>query len=284
MKHGSLFSGYGGLDLAVDEVFGSGTIWHSEIEPGPSKVLAHRFPGTPNLGDITQIDWAAIEAVDIMSGGSPCQDLSSIGLRAGMRSGTRSGLWESMVLGVSVLRPQYVVWENVKGALSAEAYSHVERVEGRVGALRALGRVLGDLASLGYDAAWGVVRASDAGAPHQRERVFVLASDTQNLGQKWSRGPGAATQAEGPAGGETAADRWARAVGRRHPDPLVRSTTKFGWRLNPYFSEWMMGLPEGWVVNTPDVRRTEALKMLGNGVVPQQATLALRTLLEVLPA
>lgn len=73
LRLGSLFSGYGGLDLAVHQVFGDvETVWVSDIEPGPRKVLAHRFPGVPNLGDITAVDWSQVEPVDIIAGGSPC--------------------------------------------------------------------------------------------------------------------------------------------------------------------------------------------------------------------
>lgn len=72
LTHGSLFSGYGGLDMAVEAAFGARTVWHSDVEPGPCKVIAHRFPGVPNLGDITAVDWSEVEPVDIISGGSPC--------------------------------------------------------------------------------------------------------------------------------------------------------------------------------------------------------------------
>ena len=179
--HGSLFSGYGGIDIAVSEAFGARTAWVSDIDPGPCKVLEHRFPGVPNLGDITRIDWADVEPVDILSGGSPCQDLSAAGRRAGMTEGTRSNLWVQMREAIATLRPKLVVWENVMGALSARAASELESVEGRVGdggggpVLRALGRVLGDLAEIGFDAEWATVRASDVGAPHGRARVFLLA-------------------------------------------------------------------------------------------------------------
>lgn len=181
LTHGSLFSGYGGIDIAVAEVFGARTAWVSDIDPGPCRVLEHRFPGVPNLGDITKIDWADVEPVDILSGGSPCQDLSAAGRRAGMTEGTRSNLWVQMREAIETLRPRLVVWENVMGALSARATSELESVEGRVGdgsggpALRALGRVLGDLAEIGFDAEWATVRASDVGAPHGRARVFLLA-------------------------------------------------------------------------------------------------------------
>ena len=167
------------------------TAWVSDIEPGPNKILAERFPDAPNLGDITTIDWDQVEPVDIITGGSPCQDLSLAGARAGMKPGTRSGLWESMTHAIEQLQPRLVVWENVRGALSAEAYSDSNMgffeglVDERAAAqrptkekgqpLRALGRVLGDLANLGYDARWTSVRAADVGAPHQRERVFVVA-------------------------------------------------------------------------------------------------------------
>ena len=183
LKLGSLFSGYGGLDQAVHAAFGDvESRWVSDIEPGPCKVLAHRYPNVPNLGDITRIDWADVEPVDIIAGGSPCQDLSTAGKRAGMRTGTRSGLWESMREAIAIIKPSFVVWENVLGALSAGANSdsELEFDKGPLGggadgcALRALGRVLGDLSSLGYDAQWAVIRASDVGAPHHRARVFML--------------------------------------------------------------------------------------------------------------
>ena len=109
---GSLFSGVGGLDLAVEEFFGARTVWHCEYDKEPSKVLAARWPGVPNLGDITAVDWATVEPVDIMCGGFPCQDLSLSGRRAGMRPGTRSGLWSDFVKAITALRPSVVIIEN----------------------------------------------------------------------------------------------------------------------------------------------------------------------------
>ena len=196
MRVMSLFAGYGGLDLALGMVFPEArTVYVSDIEEGPCRVLAHRFPDATNLGDVTAVDWAALEPVDAIIGGSPCQDLSMAGRRAGMKPGTRSGLWESMAQAIKTMRPDLVVWENVRGALSAPAYSLMESHPRRVGGgadepvLNALGRVLGDLANLGYDAQWATVRASDVGAPHRRERIFVVAypqgdqggSSTENM-------------------------------------------------------------------------------------------------------
>ena len=187
---GSLFTGYGGLDMGVAMALDSDArvAWTSDVEPGPCKLAATRWPDTPNLGDITAINWSDVEPVDIICGGSPCQDLSLAGKRAGMAEGTRSGLWESMAAAIETIRPRLVVWENVSGALSARAYSPVEQEPGMLGnestgpLVRAAGRVVGDLASLGYSCAWRVVRASDEGAPHQRARFFLIGYPD---GQPW---------------------------------------------------------------------------------------------------
>lgn len=181
MRLGSLFSGCGGLDMAANAVFGSSTAWHVEFEDAPSKVLAANWPGVPNHRDVTTVDWSAVGPVDILAGGFPCQDLSLAGRRAGMRPGTRSGLWADFVKAIDALNPSVVVIENVRGLLSGCAESDLEPCPGCVGdgehrpVLRALGRVLGDLADLGFDAEWGGIRAADVGAPHGRYRVFVVA-------------------------------------------------------------------------------------------------------------
>ncbi|AYQ99414.1 DNA methyltransferase [Mycobacterium phage Filuzino] len=188
MKLGSLFSGAGGLDIAVEQFFGARTVWHCELNPAASKVLAHRWPDVPNLGDITAVDWSEVEPVDILAGGFPCQDVSAAGRRAGIAEGTRSGLWALFAEVINQLRPGVVVIENVRGLLSARAYRAMESEEAAVGdgadgpVLRALGAVLGDLADLGYDAQWTTVAASDVGAPHRRERVFIVAHPA---GQPW---------------------------------------------------------------------------------------------------
>jgi DNA (cytosine-5)-methyltransferase 1 len=175
LKIGSLFSGYGGLDIGVSSVLDAETAWVSDVDKGACKILAHRFPDVPNLGDITTIDWSTVEPVDIITGGFPCTDLSKIGGRDGLKPGTRSGLWHHMAHAISILRPAVVVAENVRGLLSGEATSDMEPCPWCLGdasgcAMRALGVVLADLAERGYDAQWTCVRASDAGAPHERER------------------------------------------------------------------------------------------------------------------
>lgn len=220
LRIGSLFSGVGGLDMAVEAFFGAETAWHCEFDVNPSKVLAARWPGVPNLGDITAVDWSTVEPVDIVCGGSPCQDVSAAGPRTGMTEGTRSNLWVQMREAIAYLKPSVVIWENVRGALSAYAFSNVESDPGLLGehgpdrpALRAVGRVVGDLSALGYDAIWTTVPASDVGAPHKRERVFVLAY-TADIGHE--RGWPTRDRGTGPT------DRGGRAQG---PVKLLPTTT-----------------------------------------------------------
>lgn len=163
MKTGSLFSGYGGLDLAVNAFYGSETAWHVEYEAAPSKILAHHWPDVPNHGDVTRIDWTTVEPVDILTGGYPCQPFSAAGRRQGTND--ERHLWPYVRDAIRHLRPRLTVLENVAGH-------------------RSLGfdRVLGDLAEDGLDAQWVSVRASDVGAPHHRERVFILVTppDTES--------------------------------------------------------------------------------------------------------
>lgn len=188
---GSLFSGYGGLDLAVEAVTGARPAWFVEFDEAPSKILAHHWPDVPNYGDVTKVDWRKMPKVDIITGGSPCQDLSAAGKRAGMTEGTRSNLWVNMREAINIIRPRLVVWENVLGALSAKATSDSDLEQGARsmgnpadGHLRALGRVCGDLAEIGYDTRWTTLRVSDLGGCHHRARVFLIAqpnvSNTQS--------------------------------------------------------------------------------------------------------
>lgn len=212
---GSLFSGYGGLDIAVEHVFGAETAWFSEINAPVSRVFAHHWPDAPNLGDITSINWSKVPPVDVLCGGFPCQDVSVVGKMVGLAPGTRSGLWSYMAEAIDGLRPEYVLIENVRGLLSASAVRatpppaipqpvrvatpadatpeggaratplcatvrDLEPDDGSVGnpadrPLRAAGAVLGDLADLGYDTQWFGLPASAVGAAHPRFRVFILA-------------------------------------------------------------------------------------------------------------
>ncbi|NUK07260.1 DNA cytosine methyltransferase [Streptomyces lunaelactis] len=181
--------------MAVNEVFGGSVVWHSEIDESASAILAHHWPEVPNLGDLAAVDFADVEPVEIAVAGFPCTDLSLAGRMAGIAPGTRSGLWLHVARALEVLRPRLVVIENVPGLLSTQAHSDVEPCPWCLGdrggqpALRALGAVLGDLARLGFDATWACVRAEEIGAPHIRQRVFILAvpADAESEGLPGAR-------------------------------------------------------------------------------------------------
>ncbi|MGW5079542.1 DNA cytosine methyltransferase [Micromonospora echinospora] len=155
---GSLCTGYGGLDMAVELVLGGRLAWHAETDRHARTVLAHHWPDVPNLGDIRTINWTQIEPVDILTAGFPCQDISNAGKRTGI-SGQHSSLWTSVADAIRVLRPPLVFVENVAALLR-----------------RGLDVVHADLAALGYDTGWICLRASDIGAAHRRDRLFLLAT------------------------------------------------------------------------------------------------------------
>src|SRR3990167_684603 len=157
LKVGSLFSGIGGIDLGLERTGGFKIVWFSEIEPYCIEVLKKHWPEVKNHGDITKIKWEDVERVDVLAGGFPCQDISVAGKGAGIIEGKRSSLWKYFAAAIRALRPSYVIIENVS-ALSN----------------RGLDVVLANLAKEGYDAEWLDLRASDFGAPHKRERIFII--------------------------------------------------------------------------------------------------------------
>ena len=151
---GSLFSGIGGFDLGLERA-GMKVIWQSEIDQFACKVLKKHWPSVPNLGDITKIDWTKVERPDIVCGGYPCQPFSTAGRRNGENDPRH--LWPAMHNAICQLRPRYAIMENVRGHLSL-----------------GFGRVLGDLAEIGYNTEWQVIPAAAVGAPHKRDRVFIV--------------------------------------------------------------------------------------------------------------
>lgn len=162
MNHLDLFSGIGGFARALDDAgIPIERRFYSDIEPHALAVYAKRYPDAIALGDITRIDpHALMETYGtdwIITGGFPCQDISIAGAGRGIK-GSRSGLWFEMWRLASVLRPRILFAENV-GALT----------------FRGLDRVLSSLAEIGYDAEWQDIRASDVGAPHRRERIWIVA-------------------------------------------------------------------------------------------------------------
>lgn len=217
---GSLFSGAGALcELALAPLLGGRVAWHCEYEPPTEKnprptqaaarVLAHRFPNTPNLGDISKVDWSDVERTTVLAGGFPCTDVSLAGAQAGLKPGTRSGTWIYMAHAIAALRPELVVIENVRGLASSPAHSDMEPCPWCLGdgpnqhVLRALGAVLGDLADRRYDAVWCGLRASDVGACHARFRFVILAAPRDAAPFRWDSASvtGERGEPSGAAGG-----------------------------------------------------------------------------------
>lgn len=161
MTVGSLFSGIGGLELGL-ELCGLGPVlWQVESDEFCRQVLARHWPGAARtVHDVRDASRHNLASVDVLCGGFPCQPVSLAGQRKA-RNDDR-WLWPEYARIVGELRPRFVFVENVPGLLTAD--------QGR-----AFGDVLGALATLGYDAVWDCFRASDVGAPHKRERIFLLA-------------------------------------------------------------------------------------------------------------
>ncbi len=292
---GSLCSGYGGLDMAVQRVLGGSVAWHSEVDPGARAILAHHWPDVPDIGDLTAADWSALDPVDLVAGGYPCQPFSTIGRRKGTDDPRH--IWPHIARALGALRPSLAFFENVAGHLSL-----------------GLDTVLADLAALGWSAEWTCVRASDIGAAHQRRRLFLLAwpADPSSGGPvgrdrlaQWVGAAGLGAHAADPADVRRERGRAPR-DGRERPahdggldvpgaeywgryGPAVRRwealTRPAPWavddrgRLSPSFVEWLMGVPEQHVTGVPGLSRRAQLHALGNGVVPAQAEYALRLLL-----
>ena len=150
-----LFSGIGGFSLGLERA-GMRTVAFCEVDDYCARVLKKHWPDVPNLGDVCAVDLPEGFA-EVVCGGFPCQDISNAGKRAGIE-GERSGLWAEYARIVRDIRPKFVIVENVSALLG-----------------RGLDRVLGDLAEVGYDAEWHCIPASYIGAPHNRDRIWIIA-------------------------------------------------------------------------------------------------------------
>ena len=297
MKVGSLCTGYGGLEMGLQQAFGDIDLqFVSDIDKDVNTLLAHHHPKVPNLGDLTKVNWDQVEQIDLLCAGYPCQPFSYAGQRKG--DNDERAIFGYIADGIGVLRPRYLLLENVAGHLTL----------GGVG-------VIAELTRLGYDCRWGVVRASDAGAPHQRARIFIWAQTTDSYikGSCRAKRSRTATEERFPFGHiaerisePTFADSGSLGQQSIRSQHRLEETTRkacsfdfFGpyepyirrWErifreapypvddkgVEPVFVEWMMGLPEGHVTSL-NLSRTAELTILGNGVVPQQAALAIELL------
>ena len=163
MKVLDLFSGIGGFSIGLEKV-GFETVAFCEIEPYCQAVIRKHWPDTPIYNDVRSVNADRLAAdghdgIDVITAGFPCQDISIAGHGAGL-DGERSGLWSEVARIVGEIRPRWVMLENVAALLG-----------------RGMGRVIGDLAAIGYDAQWEVISASAVGAPHRRQRVWIVAHD-----------------------------------------------------------------------------------------------------------
>jgi DNA (cytosine-5)-methyltransferase 1 len=264
---GSLFSGIGGLDLGLERA-GMRVIWQSEIDNYACRVLKKHWPDTPNLGNIKEVNWNNVERPDVICGGYPCQPFSLAGQRKGEED--ERHLWPFVRDAISVLRPRYAILENVRGHLSLGGLS-----------------VVGDLASIGYDAEWRIVSAASVGANHRRDRIIIVAyphdagSRTSGFGtdrhraQESEEGWWIAQPRLGRRG-EIVAYPSSRDARKQKPH---RVGTVFGSASKLGEQGGCGGTGSGWWEVEPDVGRVadgvpcrvDRLRGLGNAVVPQVA-------------
>lgn len=202
LTFGSLFTGIGGIDLGL-EWAGLECRWQVEIHPYCLRVLGRHWPDIPKFTDIREVSAHDLEPVDLICGGFPCQDISNAGRRAGI-TGPRSGLWAEFARIVGLLRPRYVLVENVPAL-----------------AVRGLSRVLGDLAACGYDAEWQPLSAAAFGAPHIRDRLFIVAYPKGIGGQIW---PSETARPWGPPGARPVADARGQQPQQRRASGLLDET------------------------------------------------------------
>jgi DNA (cytosine-5)-methyltransferase 1 len=259
------FAGIGGFSLGLERTGGFETVAFCEIEPFPQKVLAKHWPGVPIYDDIRTLTAERLAAdgiaVDVITGGFPCQDISTAGKGAGL-AGERSGLFYEIARLIGELEPRYVILENVAALLG-----------------RGLGDVLGTLAEIGYDAEWHCIPASYLGAPHRRDRIWIVAypAQLQRDGGEFYRKHGKGKISEfGDCSGA------ARNVA--HPDSAQRQG---GGLPIGILTEYSKSSSASWWGAEPDVGRVangvpgraHRLKGLGNAVVPQMPELIGRAIL-----
>lgn len=272
-----LFSGIGGFSYAAEHLVGGfATVQFVEQNPFCQSILRKRWPAVPIHDDICTYEPEAGTA-NVICGGFPCQDISTAGKQAGIKEGTRSGLFHELVRIVRVVRPQFVVLENVAAILDNAM----------------LGTVLGELAEAGFDAEWACIPASAVGACHQRDRWWAVAyptdllSDGSTSEQCWQSGRRSVPE-PGDGGGADAADpNHPRLEGRQPAGVSERGSQRTAWtgdspggRLNP---DWRSYVSEPCLRRGDDglSGRVDRLKALGNAVVPQVAAIPLMRVLQL---
>jgi DNA (cytosine-5)-methyltransferase 1 len=244
---GSLFAGIGGIDLGLERA-GWECRFQVEWDEYCQHVLAHHWPDVPRYGDITAVDWSGVERVDLLAGGFPCQPVSAAGSQRAQED--ERWLWPEFARAIRALRPRYVLVENVVNLLAVNDGT-------------AFGDVVGDLASSGYDAEWDCLPAAAFGAPHERDRLWLVAYPAgerpqavhdqpsvfrQQAGATWIVGPTNGTHVDG------------RGTNGRGPV----------WATEPALRRVDDGFP----------RQLDRVHALGNAVVPQVVEYIGRRILE----
>jgi DNA (cytosine-5)-methyltransferase 1 len=290
LTFGSLFAGIGGLDLGLERA-GMRCAWQVEIDDYATRVLTKHWPDVPKFRDVRSVGADNLSAVDLICGGFPCQDISSSGKRAGI-TGARSGLWSEFARVIRELRPRYVLVENVSALLH-----------------RGIDRVLGDLAALGYDAEWHCISAAALGAPHRRDRVFIVAyADGQRQSQpqgvisqerrwtrdrsealanaqcdRWQQGTEVfrARQSVTPTGSQDVSDATSARSLSCAPTGLYSSQKGTGtWHEQPERYDWWATEPDVGRMAYGVPARVDRLRGLGNAVVPQVAEFVGKLIME----
>lgn len=259
---GSLFSGIGGLELGLEWAGLGPVAWQVELDPWCRGVLAKHWPSAARHADVRHVGARNLSPVEVICGGFPCQDVSVAGKGAGI-DGARSGLWREYLRIVGELRPRVVVVENVRALVS-----------------RGLDRVAADLDGLGYRVEARIIAAADVGAPHRRERLFVVGSrvadaDRERVREQQQRQPGGHADSLRDRGqGEPFDDG---ANGGREPQPgMGRVPDGLSARLDRWPAR-PGDPPSVWEpsrsVTTYQPTREARVHALGNAVVPQVARL-----------
>ena len=244
LTFGELFAGIGGFSLGLERA-GMTCKWQVEIDPYATAVLKKHWPEVPRHEDVRTFPPEGDYSVDLICGGFPCQDISVAGKGAGL-AGARSGLWYEFARVIGVIRPRYVIVENVAALLT-----------------RGMDAVLGTLSTLGYDAEWHVVPASAVGAPHRRERVWIVAyaNDQGQPDVPFHDEPGRGVPE--PAGGHVAdaegVSGWAGLCEGGPQQDRHQSGDGCWWESEPDVGRVAHGVPS----------RVDRLRCLGNAVVPQ---------------
>ena len=273
---GSLFSGIGGLDLGLERA-GMEVIWQSEIDPYACKVLSKHWPKVPNYGNIKDIEWGNTVRPDVICGGYPCQPFSLAGRRAGQDD--ERHLWPWVRHAISELRPRYAIMENVRGHLSLGGTS-----------------VIADFASLGYDTEWHLVSAASVGAPHRRDRIFIIAH-TNDTGSGTPRGRANSDRSQEIKEQNNVSQPWLSGLNANvahndsERDGVNQSSQAAGqarfFRADNTRRE-ASNVSGQWWATEPDVgrvadgvpARVDRLRGLGNAVVPQVAELVGRMVID----